>query len=306
MLETLTEIYLPLIGWTLAGLLLLRSVPASIPKLMGRSLYWVGVPLQVLAFMQRSDLTKAVGLVPGVVSATLLGGLGLAWLFCWRLPRDQRGGFLLSATMGNTGFVGLAIAPYLLTDEYLGWAVLFSIANNVLGSYGLGVAIASFYGAHDKQVSWLTHIKSVLTTPVLWAFSFGLWLQFQQIELAPDLAQPLSDGLQIAAKGVAPVALLLVGIRLKQAYCRSALITALPAVLIKLILMPLAVGLAMTVLNIPEIPRLAIVLQAGMPTGLACIIVAEEYNVSEDSIVMSIALSSVGVLATIPLWLWLF
>jgi malate permease and related proteins len=301
-IETLFEIYLPLIGWTLAGLLLLRSVPASVPKLMGRSLYWVGVPLQVFAFMLRSDLTKAIWLVPAVVAGTLLIGFCLSWIFCWRFDKQERGSFLLSAIIGNTGFVGLAIAPYLLTDEYLGWAVLFSVANNVMGSYGLGVVIASYYGDRETQVSWLTHLKSVLKTPVLWSFGIGLWLQYQHIELA----QPLSDGLQLVAKVVAPVALLLVGIRLKQTYCLSAFNRALPAVLIKLILLPLAVGLSMVAIGIPEIPRLAMVLQAGMPTGLACIIVAEEYNLSDDAIVMSIALSSVGVLATIPLWLWLF
>ncbi|MEE3717710.1 AEC family transporter [Tumidithrix elongata RA019] len=303
MTDSLFDIYLPLIGWTLAGVLLLRALPEMVPKLMGRSLYWVGVPVQVLAFMQRADLTQTVWLVPVIVVSALLAGMMMAGAICWRFPKEQHGSFLLSAVLGNTGFVGLAVAPYLVTDAYLGWVVLFSLAHNIIGSYGLGVVISSYYGDRVKQVSWLTHLKAVTVTPTLWAFGLGMWLQWQQIELLA----PVNHGLQMVAKVVAPVALLLVGIRLRQMQSWQGFMAAVPAVTIKALLLPLAVGLGLTGLGIKGMPCLAMVLEAGMPTALAGVILAEEYNVAhKEIIVLSIALSSVGVLITIPLWLWLF
>lgn len=307
MTENLFDIYLPLIGWTLAGVLLLRALPENVPKLMGRSLYWVGVPLQVLAFMQRANLTQTVWLVPAIVAVALLLGLGMAGAICWRVPKEQRGSLFLSAVLGNTGFVGLAVAPYLVEDTYLGWVVLFSLAHNIIGSYGLGVVISSYFGDRPLQPNlsstWLRHFKAVISTPALWAFGLGMCLKWQQIEFAAIVEQ----GLQIAAKAVAPVALLLVGIRLRQLQSWQGFMIAIPAVLIKILLLPLLVGLGLQWFGIKAMPCLAMVLEAGMPTALASVILAEEYNVAhKEIIVLSIALSSVGVLVTIPLWLWLF
>jgi len=298
----LAEIYLPLVAWVLVGLIFLRSVPEFIPKLIGRSLYWLGVPLQVLAFMQRSEINTTLWIVPLVVTLSLVVGSGVAWLLCRNFPKAEKGDFLLAAILGNTGFVGLAITPSLVDQSALGWVVLFSLSHNVIGSYGLGVAIASFYGEHNKQVNWTTHLRSVITTPALWAFGLGLYLQINYIEV-PEL---LSDYLQQSIKVVVPLALLLVGIRLKSIKNWQRLTHALPATAVKLLLLPLAVGIGMGIIGITESSRLAMVLEAGMPTALAGVILAEEYNLKKETIILSIALSSIGVLLTIPLWLWLF
>jgi predicted permease len=303
-IDSLTDIYLPLVGWTLAGLLFLRYLPEAMPRLMGRSLYWVGVPLQVLAFIQRADLTRSVGIVPAVVAFAFFAGLGLAWLWVnFRgIAKEDRGGFLLSSSLGNVGFVGLAIAPYLVDDAYLAWIVLFSLAHNVICSYGLGVAIASYYGEHNWPIHWSTHLKSMVTTPSIWACAIGIWLKLEHVELVA----PLTSFIQTSVTVVVPMALLLIGTRLSQVKKWDGIGKAIPAVLIKLVLVPLCVGGGMTLLGLTDMSRLAMVLQAGMPCAFASAILAEEYNVKEETILLSIALSSVGILMTIPLWLWLF
>jgi len=298
----LAEIYLPLVGWVLVGLIFLRSVPDFVPRLIGRSLYWVGVPLQVLAFMQRSEININLWIVPLIVAMSLVVGTGVAWLLCRNLPKSEKGDFLLAAILGNTGFVGLAITPNLVENSYLSWVVLFSLAHNIIGSYGLGVAIASYYGEHDIEVNWTTHFKSVVTTPALWAFGLGLYLQINQIELSGLVSDYLQRSIQI----VVPMALLLVGIRLKSIKNWQNLSQALPATAVKLLFLPLAVGVGMGIVGITGSPQLAMVLQAGMPTALAGVILAEEYNLRKETILLSIALSSIGVLLSIPLWLWLF
>jgi malate permease and related proteins len=298
----LAEIYLPLVGWVLVGLLFLRSVPDFVPRLIGRSLYWVGVPLQVLAFMQRSEINISLWTVPLIVTLSLVVGTGVAWLLCRNLPKSEKGDFLLAAILGNTGFVGLAITPNLVESSYLSWVVLFSLAHNIIGSYGLGVAIASYYGEHNIEVNWTTHVKSVITTPALWAFGLGLYLQINQIELSALVSDYLQRSIQI----VVPLALLLVGIRLKSIKNWQNLSQALPATTVKLLFLPLVVGVGMGIVGIKGSPQLAMVLQAGMPTALAGVILAEEYNLRKETILLSIALSSIGVLVSIPLWLWLF
>ncbi|MDX1978609.1 MAG: AEC family transporter [Pseudanabaenaceae cyanobacterium bins.68] len=300
MVEQLGEIYLPLIGWTAIGFLLLRHVPEVFPKLIARSLFWLGVPLQVFGFTLRADLTGAIWLVPMVVSAFLSLSLLLTWWCSWRFRRSDRAPFLLSAVIGNTGFVGLAIAPYLVDQVGLSWVVLFSLTHNIIGSYGFGVAISSYYS--QKTQPWHHHLKSVLLTPALWGFGLGLWFKLQQIQLN----QPIHQALDLTVNGVTALALILVGIRFSEIKLSKHLQISGLAALCKVLLLPLVLGIILTLFGITDSRRLAVVLEAGMPTAIAGVILAEEYAFSTEIIVVSIALTSLGVLGSIPLWLWLF
>jgi predicted permease len=301
-LNQLAGIYAPLIGWTVAGLLFLRFVPDVVPRVMGRSLYWVGVPVQILAFTLRTELDRNLWLVPAVVVAALMVSFGLGWGLGWYLPSEEKASFLIASAIGNTGFVGLAIAPALISNAYLGWVVLFAVAHNIIGSYGFGVAIASIYGQRDECKTWLGHLRSILKTPTIWTFALGMYLQIKHIELI----KPIYDGLQLGAQLVIPIALILIGIRFRQIKHWQGFWRSLPAVAIKLVLMPLLVGVAATGLGLTGMPRLALVLMSGMPTAFAGVILAEEYNFNSSLLVLSIAISSVGILFTIPLWLWIF
>jgi predicted permease len=52
--------------------------------------------------------------------------------------------------LGNTGFVGLGIIPNLLNAGDMSWAIFFSVTQNLIGTYGIGVLIASYYGRSDS------------------------------------------------------------------------------------------------------------------------------------------------------------
>ncbi len=310
MLERLGELYLPFVGWTVFGLVLLRSIPEAIPRAMAQGLYWVGVPLQVLAFTLRAELSDRLGWVPLIV----LLALGFGWLLaelCWqfaggKLGDEAKGSFLLSALVGNTGFVGLALTPYLLQQSYLGWVVLYSLAHNVLVSYGFGVGIVSYYGQRTVQKRWWEHLQAILATPAIWAFVVGWLWKYSQWHLAPATVDMLGQW----ADYVPPVAFVLVGIRLQWGErfpCQSVLWGAGLAAGIKVVLMPLFIGGVLKLSGLPADAVLAMVLQAGMPTALAGMILAEAYDLAQKQLIaIVIAFSSVGVLFTIPLWLWLF
>ncbi|NJK35020.1 MAG: AEC family transporter [Oscillatoriales cyanobacterium SM2_2_1] len=306
MLETVIDVYIPVIGWTLLGFLLWQSplaVWTEIPRWLSRLLYWVGVPLQVLAFVLQSPLSSEGLWVPVVVVASLAIGLAIAWGVCWRWPVEEQGSFLLAATIGNTGFVGLAIAPYLVSAPYLGWVVLFSLTHNIVGSYGVGVWLASSFGQKNQQKPTWVHLRSLFTTPALWAFGLGIVLQ-QGGDAAVETVQQF---LNPAVQWVPPVAFIFVGVLCQQIREWHLWRRSLLAAGIKTLVMPLILGLGLRLLGWCPMPTLGMVLEAGMPTALATIILAQEYAIAQSElIVLSLAASSVGVLVAIPLWLWLF
>ncbi len=366
MADTLFNAYAPLIFWTGLGFFLIRMrfFPAPLPRLIGRSLYWFGVPWEVFALARHTHLSQAIALVPLMAIAALLVGVTLAgtalqmgWQPAHRstalaevltppetltetappeqisdqqanhippqhhgltkvetqsadlllprnslspLPRPTQGSFLIAATIGNTGFVGLGIVPTLVSEPHLGWAVFYSVTNNVIGTYGLGVLLASYFGRAPAQNNGWVQFRDVFTVPSLWAFILGFSTRHQPF---PAIVEQF---LQASLWFVIPAAFLLMGMRLSQLQGIQSLKAALLPSCLKILLLPGLVGLSCLLLGLSGEPQLALVLMSGMPSAFAGLILAEEYDLDRDLIASSIAVSTLGLLLTIPLWLVLF
>lgn len=335
MTDTLIQAYLPLLLWSGLGLLIFRILPDAFPRVLGRFLYWVGVPLEIGILARESEFAQQVGWVPIFAVGALAGGLLLSWLSlrglsywlsrrqaisthperfelslepnstpvddqaAWAM-RSRRGSFILSSMIGNTGFVGLAIAPVFVDEQALSWVVLYSVIHNVVGTYGLGVYIASYFGrTASLQAGWL-QIRDVLTVPSLWAFAVGY--ASRPISLNPVIETVLHRSIWV----VIPMALLLMGMRVSQINGWKSLKLALLPMTLKIFVLPAMVGLIAVLIGLPAYPRLALVLMSGMPTAFAGLILAEEYDLDRELIAGSVVLTTGMLLLTIPIWLVLF
>jgi malate permease and related proteins len=331
MTEILFQAYAPLIFWTGLGILLFRFLPQSFPRFLGRSLYWVGIPLEIFALARQTEFSWQTRLAPVLTGVTLFGGLGLAWLTLqvikrrsepsaspsepelvpsiasdisplaasWQL-RSRQGSFLISSMLGNTGFVGLAIAPVFVSAQAQSWLVLYSVTQNVIGTYGIGVFLSSYYGRSTQEKRWWTQIRDVATVPSLWAFATSTATR------SVTLPEWVESGLQASVWVVIPAALLLMGMRLSQLRGWQSLKLAIAPTVIKALVLPGLVGVFTPLAGIGAEPSLALVLMAGMPTAFAGLILAEEYELDRELIASSIVLSTCTLLLTIPLWLVLF
>ncbi|MBE9229533.1 AEC family transporter [Phormidium sp. LEGE 05292] len=329
MIETLTHAYAPLLIWTGLGLLLFNFLPANFPKLLGKSLYWFGVPIQIFVLARQTEFSDGARIVPVLTIAIVLLSIGLAWL-TWELlkwltnqkepkpnwlekfglnssffkfnfsDRSVQGSFILAAMLGNTGFVGLAITSNIISAENTNWAVLFSVTNNVISTYGIAVFIASYFGHSETKTNLWILLRDVITVPSLWAFALGFFTQ--NIEITPTI----ESGLNIAVWVVIAAALILVGVRLRSLRGYQSLKLALIPSFIKVILVPLLVGLIATYFGLTGEPRFILVLMAGTPTALAVLILAEVYELDRELLASNIAMTTVGLLFALPMWLIFF
>ncbi|TAD79247.1 MAG: AEC family transporter [Oscillatoriales cyanobacterium] len=334
MAEALLHAYTPLLLWTGLGLLVCRWLPASWPRFLGRSLYWVGVPLEVFSLARHTHFSTQMGLAPaGAALAVVLGALlAFAGLYYaargsdraltdphrlaiatngaaiepiapaplwWQQPAT-RGSYVLSAMLGNTGFVGLAIAPLFLDADSAGFPAFYAISQNVLGTYGLGVWVASSFSNGSGSRSVLQQVQTLCRVPSLWGFALGVVSQ-------PFTLPPAIETITHGSVGfVIPTAFVLMGIRLGQLQGWDCLrVAAVPAFL-KTIAVPALLGLGAIAAGIDPQLRLGLVLMSGMPTAFACLILAEEYDLDRATIATSIALTTALVLVAIPVWLLLF
>jgi hypothetical protein len=280
-----------------------------VPIYLGRFLFWVGVPLSILHFLRHADLSGGVWLAPamawlGVCLSLLCAGL---WLHIgaktW-VPPDK-GAFLLAAMLGNTGYIGYPVILLLpeLGTHYFAWAVFYDLLGTFFAAYGLGVLIAAHYGrgtaARGSGCAW-EPLYTLLRTPTLPAFLGGLMLR--------SLALPnwLDQGLRGGAWSMVMLSLILVGMRLQQIQSSVKVLPTLVATGIRLVITPLAVGLVLTLLGIGGPPRLVMVLQAGMPSALATLVLTETFNLDRSLAVTCVGVSSAVFLLTLPLWIWSF
>jgi malate permease and related proteins len=211
--------------------------------------------------------------------------------------RNEQGSFILAGMLGNTGFVGLGLLPDLISPENMRWAVFFSLTQNLIGTYTIGVLVASYFGGATPQSRWWALVRNVLLVPSLWAFCLGYFTRSLPV---PVWADHLAQGWYY---WVIPASFLLMGMRLGQMQGWRSIQRAIPPVVLKLILLPLCVTVGVTLLGFRGEPRLALVMMSGMPCAFAGLILAEEYELDRDLAASTIALSTIGLLVMIPIWL---
>lgn len=320
-LEPLWKLYLPLVGWVGLGLSLGYRLPPLVPLLLGKFLFWVGVPLSIMAFLRQADLSASVWIAPAAAWIAIGFGFGLGWgwiqiqiylnqsfpphSLAWlhwissdRLQSSaSQGSFLLSSMVGNTGYLGYPISLALVGTQLFGWAVFYDTLGSALGSYGLGVILAAHFGNAGTQTQWW----SILTrNPALWSFGLGLGLR------TVPLPEPAEQGIQTVAWMIVALSLLLLGMRLSQLNSWQNLQLAAISLSIKMVIVPLIIGVGLSQIGITGLPRLAIVLQAAMPPAFATLILTEAYDLDRDFAVTALALGSILLLLLLPLWLTVF
>ncbi|PSR17885.1 AEC family transporter [filamentous cyanobacterium CCP3] len=283
----------------------------QVPLRLGRFLFWLGIPLSIVGFMRRADLSGNLYLAPVVAWAAILLGLVCSRLWIRRTPQAQwprptQGSFSLAAMLGNTGYIGYPVVLLLpqLGVGVFGWAIFYDALGTLLGSYGLGAILASEMGGQGRpaarQRQWLTRLRAVGQNPIILAFGLGLGLK------AIALPAWLDQGLYQFAWAIVVLSLMLMGLRIQQLSSWHHLHLATVAVAIKMLVLPLAVGIGLTLLGIDGAPRLVMILQAGMPCAVSNLVLAEAYDLDRDLSVTCVGLSSASLLLTLPLWLWAF
>ncbi len=306
----LLELYTPLVGLVLLGFILGRILPKVVPAYLGQFLFWIGVPISIVAFLRQADLSGPIWIAPVVAWVAILLGAGLAWAWIKRhayltntVPKPYwsqpaQGSFLLAAMVGNTGYLGYPVTLAFAGTQYFSWALFYDLLGTTLGAYGLGVVLAARFGTGVQSYRQLA--QAILINPTLWSFGFGLG--FRQILLPPQAEQSLRG----LAWTIVALSLMLIGMRLSQLNSWHSLPRASISLGIKMLLVPLILGSSLPLFGLTGLPQLVIVLQMAMPPAFATLVIAEAYNLDRDLAVTALVVGSAGLVFTLPVWLLLF
>ncbi|MBD1911076.1 AEC family transporter [Leptolyngbya sp. FACHB-16] len=309
---SLLHLYMPLVGWVGLGWMCGRLLPLQIPYLLGKYLFWCGVPLSVIGFLYQADLSGPVWLASLVAWGGISTGLPLMWSWIqWQIHRGSlspplqrlqqpktQASLLLVATLGNTGYLGYPVILALVGAPYFGWAIFYDMATIVVGAYGIGVLLASRLGQAHRTLAQA--VQAIVINPTLWSCFVGMALR------SLTLPSALVSILQAIAWSSVVLALLLIGMRLSQLATWNHVRLVSVSLGIKLLLLPLTMGILLSLLGFDGAPRLVMVLQAAMPPAFSTLVLAENFELDRETTVTALALGSVALLITLPVWVWLF
>lgn len=310
--EQLLELYEKLLPPILLGVVAGFYLSNRWASQIGKFLFYIGIPITIASFLRRADLSEPVwGASIFAVIAVILG-IVFSWLW---LKKNQKSlkknrslnnsikeieaSFLIASMAGNTRYLGFPIVLVLIGQNNFGWAVFYDLMSSMIGAYGLGIIIATYCG---KQIpNYRSLSLTILKNPVLWGVILGLSLR--QV----PLNQPLETSLLKFGWMIITLSLALIGIRLaKFSLSWKHLKLASISLMIKMLVVPLSIGIGLSLLGIDGSIRLLIVLLAAMPPAISTLIIAENYNLEKQLTVTTIVTGSIFLPFTLLLWIQLF
>ncbi|AFY54946.1 putative permease [Rivularia sp. PCC 7116] len=306
MLENILELYFKLIATVSIGFLLGRWLPNTALNRLGKFLFWIGVPIGIVAFLRKADLSGAIWIAPAVAYAAMLLGAFFAivviklqsYFTSTVLLQPTQGSLIISAMAGNTGFLGYPITLAVHGTQYFAWGLFYDLLGSLFVTWGFGTVIAARFSG--SATNFLQISKVILINPALWSFGFGLL--FRQIKIPPS-AEFVLD--KFAWIGVG-LSLILMGMRLSKLNSWHNLPQAGISIAIKMLLVPLILGSIFRVVGLTGTPAQVIVIQAGMPPAFSTLIIAEIFNLDSDLAVTTVATGTIILLLTLPMWLIVF
>lgn len=256
-------------------------------KIINTLLINVFLPAMILFYMHSVSINQSIILsasMPWVL--TILGAGFFALVGKWfKLSRETVGCLILTASAGNTAFLGLPMVQAIVGDSTLPLAISIDQLGSTPCILTLGVFIASIYSNKDG-FNLMATIKRIATFPPFIATLLAIALNGMEYN------SHITAVLQKLSACVAPLALLSVGMQLHMDEFKTNIKPLMIGLSYRVLLAPLAVGMVlwMTGQDFDSHTK-TILIDSMMGTQITALVLAQEYNLNSKLASLMMALS---------------
>ncbi len=256
-------------------------------KIINTLLINVFLPAMILFYMHSVSINQSIILsasMPWVL--TILGAGFFALVGKWfKLSRETVGCLMLTASAGNTAFLGLPMVQAIVGDSTLPLAISIDQLGSTPCILTLGVFIASIYSNKDG-FNLMATIKRIATFPPFIATLLAIALNGMEYN------SHITAVLQKLSACVAPLALLSVGMQLHMDEFKTNIKPLMIGLSYRVLLAPLAVGMVlwMTGQDFDSHTK-TILIDSMMGTQITALVLAQEYNLNSKLASLMMALS---------------
>ena len=271
----------------------------KISKYIARPLIRFGIPLSVMGLLLKEGID--INLIKSAFLAfSLIGFLILLINICPIFKKRLTNYTLqLAGLIGNTSFLGIPIAIALLPSTTINFTIGFD-----LGTTLFAWIFGPFFLQGKSENKNVPNIEGFLNALINSPASRGIIGVLFAYLL--DIDELLGNYLWIPAKIVIALAIIIVGTRLGIITNQKGKIFDLSeeikfSIFLKLFILPLVVFLISKFLKFDFYQSSAVILQAGTPTAISTILMAEAYNVKQKIASKILFTSTLISIVTIPL-----
>lgn len=267
-------------------------------KLLADAVYYLFLPALVVKVLWRAELGAHTVAIAASASLGVLAALLAAYLAC-RLCRAERGvtgAILLASAWPNATYLGLPVL-----EQTLGpWARAIAISYDLFACtpllFTLGILIAAGFGNAERCANPLALLGRV---PPFWAALGAVSLNLTGM----PMPQWIGGVLDLMSAAVVPLMLLAIGMALRRGLGEWRRLPAvLPVIAIQLLFMPLVVWGAAAGFGLEAEWRLAVVLEAAMPSMMLGVVIADRYGLDTGVYAAALSATTLTSLLTLPLW----
>lgn len=270
----IAEVVLPLLLLSLSGFIVMKRAwlsPRQVQQL-SHLVFNMGLPALLFVSAAKAQFPQPM---PWVFLACYYGAVFVLFLLAiiiarryWGLNQGALGAFAITGVYSNITIIGIPLCAYGLGKPALvPLLILISIHNLVLFTLGLLAAQWQHLSLRDLGQSVWHILIQLIRTPITASLFAGLMCNLFAIELY----HPLMQGLSWLGEVAIPLALVILGMSLSQYQLQANLAPALFIVVLKMVLLPLLVGLLVFVcFNLDPIWSATAVMAASLPVGISC------------------------------------
>ncbi|MDA8082854.1 MAG: AEC family transporter [Nitrospiraceae bacterium] len=188
------------------------------------------------------------------------------------LAPPEAGVLVLGATFGNVTYLGLPVLTGLYGSEAAKYALYYDLLATTPLLWLVGAGLAARYG-RGKRMTFRESLKTIATLPPVWGIFAGMTLNLLQI----PLPQGVIKALEMLGSPVVPLMIFSIGLALSLPKVRHAF-AIIPAVIIKLSVVPLFSFLAASALGLRGDALASCLVEGGMPAMVLLLLIAARFK----------------------------
>ena len=286
-------------GWLMRKL---NIVKESWMSVLNGFAYYVSLPALIIAsfwdinFLDKKSLEIILWSLSAVFIFSLIVFLLLSFL---KINKNLKAAIFLSATVGNTVYMGFPLVNMAFGENYLSQGVLIGVIYLVVP---LLISIFAIRHWHNNDHSLSGQLKDFFKNPLMISVFAGIVLSFINFDIAG--INSVKKAFAMVGATASPVALFTLGEFLYGKFLKKDLGLVFSVSFLKLVLFPLAVAFApLYFFNRIEFEILTLL--SSMPVAVTTFVIAEKFHLDKDLVGNSIFVSTIFSFLVIPLILFL-
>lgn len=219
----------------------------------------------------------------GIMFLSEIACLILAWLVGrgLRLDRPSMGAFMLTAGFGSSSLLGYALVSEIYPGQ--AQAVTDAVIISELGVgpalFTIGVMVAIYFGSQQVRVGErVSAALAFFRSPIFFALVAGLVCSAIGLPKHNPIVASFFDGLKVVAGANTLAVALTVGLILKLDVLSAGVGVVVAICAIKLVVKPVLVWLPLSFIDLPDLGKHILILEAVMPSALLGVVLSKRYG----------------------------